>query len=1615
MNNATVRNALGKLLALASLVIMPSLHAGSHTWSGAVNGNWSTAGNWSAGGVPAIGEASLTMTFPGSATRTVMTNNIGALTVTSMTFSGSNYIVRGASTITFAPSLINVLCSGNSNTIESTLSLPGNFAVSVGDNKVMAFHTLTGAGSLLQLGEGEIHLRGVANNTLSGGYIVNVGRLVLAKTGLATAVAAPLTIIGTTNFGQLAFVSMAGSDQIAGNVNVIIHSTGGLVLNGHTNTINDLTVMAGSVFNDGLLRLNGDLRLSALDGVFPLPDTSPIIRGNLEFIGAFSTVTVSNLTCEIEANIIENGGPTDINKMGPGTLWLKGGGNFTGLLNIQEGTVRAEQAASFGSVAGTTLVASGASLVLGAGIVTSESFELAGGGVGGQGALQTASGLVTIFGNVFLTGDTSMRVPLAGHQLFLSGIVIGTGGLRKLGEGEMRLLGAGTNTFTGASFVDKGLLNLSKNAGVRAIGSVTVTNGASLVFNNNEVMDNAGILSIHAGGSVNLTNRMESIGGLNLGSDTVLDMGLGTLTTFGTIYAGPPYTTNSNGKATMRGNLSLGGGQRTFSTDSTALYLDCHISDGAGVGSIFQEWDGGSIHLLRSNSFTGPVSLSGFCHVSNAFGFGAPGGGLFSTNTTTGIIVFEHPTIAIGGENVTSWERGIQFRSDGTNAWNGSIALLSNSVYNATYPPDLIFDGAGELAINGVISGPGTVKVSDGTLRLTASNTYSLGHFIGGTLIVQHTNALGVPGLRTYLAGGHRLVLQLPNGGVVTGHTLRPWLPIGGSGGTLEVIGAVSNTWAGPVEMAIFDQTLQVHVPNSSSTLKIDGTISGTGGLEKTGDGSLYLAGAHSNTYSGDTVVTGGNLVLNKPNGVQAVSNTAVNYPASLHWAGSEQIADAATLSLYGGAFIGHTNAYLGSHYETLTDLKLRNSRVTGTTGALTLLGHVDLTHNIVFGSFNQIYATVLLGPGEHQVFSMNSPGSDSSALSLVGSVHETGGSAGLTVLNAGLQLRGSNSFSGPVIVDGSVLSAGLSVHHPHALGSPAQGTFLTNSANLDLAMPSGSVLAGESLVLANHRPGAQQPCALTMYGEFTNTWAGPITLLETNWVQVTFGSKLTVDGPVFGPAILNSIGNGELVLAGAQPNTISGLIMDEGILRLAKPAGVPAFLGDFSLNTDGFDSVPPTLILEASDQFPPQATARLGQGGGTNALLNLNGHAATIRRLLGVGTVAMGAGTLTISNATAQYSDFAGRLQSAPGGLLRHQGIGTQRGGTFALNGATWLQGGTMYFDSGFIDQGLDISAGAVMEMFSPQALFGSLSGAGKLITSSGIIYVGANNASTIFSGVIEGGGNTNLVKIGTGALTLAGTSTHLGKMVVWNGTLLVNGSLAGPVHVERIAPGTLATLGGTGVLQNASIVGLGARLSPGATLNVPSYGKLTAANVAVVDGAIYACEIGGTNAGVNLDQIQSTDTFTLSGVTPTSGVASFTTFGAGVVSNRYAVVKSAVPVSGTFTGMSEGSTFFPSAGRSMSITYAGGASGHDIVLTDLSAIPPGSFSGIQVLTNGHVQLGGTGTPGALYDVEANANLNTTNWFVIGTALANFNGVISFTDTNTVQHPMRFYRFVLP
>lgn len=1350
-------------LGLCAL-IPPALHAASHTWSGAVNGLWSNAGNWSSGGVPVLGESSLSLTFPVSATRTVMTNDIGALTVNAMNFQGSNYVLRGASTITFGSSLINVLCGGTSNVIESPLNLPGGFAVSVSDNRVMAFHTLVGAGYLVKFGEGEVHLRGGAANTLSGGYTVNVGTLSLQKTGGATAVASDLTIVGTTNLGQYASVRLESSEQIAGNVNVIVHPSGLLSMNNCTNTINDLTVMSGTVWLGGLLRLNGDVYLSGTDNPFPTPDLEPQIDVDLEFLGASSTITVSNLTCDIAGSIVEYGTATAINKTGPGVLALKGtANNYTGALNINQGRVIADHSSALGTIAGTTVVAAGATLELrGGGINSSEAISLTGLGVDGQGALQAFSGAHTLSGGITLSGETGMGVNGSGNSLNLNGVVGGAGGIRKLGDGTLTLSGFGNNGFSGASWVAGGRLNLSKSAGVRAIGSVTVTNGAQLHFTANEQMDNAGLLSLYSAAICNLTNRSETLGGLNFGRGITLDTGTGTLTLLGNVYVGPPYTT-AGGSTTIRGSLSLGGATRRFHAPDLSLRFDCVISDGSGVGGLSLNGGGGALgfgnfQFIRTNTFNGPITADYaglFAH--NPQSFGTTNAGIIGTNNCE-IILF-NDDLAVTGESLTS-EQLVILYSTGTNAWNGPVFLAnSNSI-----------------------------------LRFN------------------------------------------------------PW--------------TVGDT----------------------NTLTVNGSISGPGGLVL-GD-SFYYA-------------------------------------------------------------------------------------------------------------------------------------------------------PGMTV-----RLTQSNSYTGTTLVSVGTLA----IQHPQGLGGAPQGTTVTAEGSLRLELPDGATVINEPLTFDPGSYGTNRPPGLMLAGAVSNNWNGPISMAgnPSRITVLNMSGTLVLNTAITGGGALAKTGPGNLILAGTGSNQISQLIAEYGPTTLAQTGGYAVPSGDVTVLGDDFKAfeginyfTPATVQLDKPGQLPPFTTLNLvGPYGG----ISLNEQNLTIREVSGTGSLYTATGTLTFSNAVGEASYFHGRISSEYGARTNLIKLGA---GSLFLNGpaTAWYNGsywdvydsiglyGTVQMQGGFLELtngvigSLQLAPGTItvarsapvagVEAFLQNGLqLGALSGSGDLALNDGSwVYVGNNDTSTEFSGEIDGGSPAKLIKTGTGALTLNGSGiAYTGSALVERGTLLVNTPFNCNILVQPEQAGMTATLGGTGQVQNVTLTGTGSRIAPGATTNTPSYGRLSVGNLILGAGTGYRCEIGGTNAGVNLDQIDASGTVTLSG-----GFADFTAFGAGVTSNRYAVVKSTVPVSGTFLGAAEGAYVYPAAGRFMVLTYLT-AAGKEVTLIEQAGAPLSNINitGITNQPNGHITLTGTGNTGSTYFIEACTNLATTNWIPLGSVTGDWNGGISFTDTNAPNFPQRFYRFRL-
>jgi hypothetical protein len=119
---------------------------------------------------------------------------------------------------------------------------------------------------------------------------------------------------------------------------------------------------------------------------------------------------------------------------------------------------------------------------------------------------------------------------------------------------------------------------------------------------------------------------------------------------------------------------------------------------------------------------------------------------------------------------------------------------------------------------------------------------------------------------------------------------------------------------------------------------------------------------------------------------------------------------------------------------------------------------------------------------------------------------------------------------------------------------------------------------------------------------------------------------------------------------------------------------------------------------------------------------------------------------------------------------------------------------------------------------------------------------------------------------------------------------------------------------------------------------------------------------------------------------------------------------------LTGTFVGAPEGTVFPSSDGKLFRITYQGGT-GNDVVVTRHYTMPPGgTMTGVSRLPDGRMRIGGIGLPFESYHVLANTNLSTTNWITIGSVSSGDEfGTLEFLDNDAPNHPMRFYRLVLP
>ncbi|MCX7005388.1 MAG: autotransporter-associated beta strand repeat-containing protein, partial [bacterium] len=221
--------------------------------------------------------------------------------------------------------------------------------------------------------------------------------------------------------------------------------------------------------------------------------TSKLILGADSSVGGSGTLTISDVI---------SGSGKALTKVGAGTLTLSGANTFSGALNIQEGTIVADNNSALGAVASGVSVSSGAILVLaGSRTIGAKALNLSGyGNSFTRGALHNNSdnniyqGPITLAapswisseagtltldvatGNNAIEGPYNLTLGGAGNITINDPIATGTGTLTKDGNGTLNL--SGDNTYSGATTVNGGTLLV--NGSLAAGSAVEVGNGSTL-------------------------------------------------------------------------------------------------------------------------------------------------------------------------------------------------------------------------------------------------------------------------------------------------------------------------------------------------------------------------------------------------------------------------------------------------------------------------------------------------------------------------------------------------------------------------------------------------------------------------------------------------------------------------------------------------------------------------------------------------------------------------------------------------------------------------------------------------------------------------------------------------------------------------------------------------------------------------------------------------------------------------------------------------------------------------------------------------------------------------------------------------------------------------------
>lgn len=832
----------------------------------------------------------------------------------------------------------------------------------------------------------------------------------------------------------------------------------------------------------------------------------------------------------------------------------------------------------------------------------------------------------------------------------------------------------------------------------------------------------AGSTLVFPAGASNLSTTNDLSAGISFAKVTLSGSGY-TLAGNAIVLAGTLTDSSTSGSNTIALNMSIAATRSIVVTNAAeTLTLSGAISGAGGLTKTYA----GTLVLAGTNTFAGVLTVStGTLSVSSDANLGAA-----PATPTAGALSLK-----------------------GTLATTASFTINANR--GITYAGTLTLDIAPSTTLTYAGAATGTAivtKADTGTLVLAGTSTNTGAYKLtGGVLRISSDANLGTPpttaATKLYFSGGE----------LDTTATM-----------TLDANRNMSFTTDAVIDVA------------PGTTLTYGGKASGSGdALTLPDTGTLALTG--TNTFSGNTNVNAGTLLLGSTTAISNSSNVIVLGTLDLdgltHTIGS----------LAGSGTVTNSNATAATLSTNADNASTTFSGViqdgAGTTG-LTKLGSGILTltgHNTYTGATGVSAGTLQVGAANAIPSATDVVGSSSGTLDLngysitIGSLAGTGkvldsgapatltsnadnastaytgiisdGSGPLSLVKTGtgtLTLGGLNTYTGTTTVSTGTLQLGKA----NALPST---TDLTDNATFDMGGFSDAIgsLAGS--------------------GGITNSGASTATLsTNSNNASTTFSGTIA-DGA--GTVALTKVGTGTLTLSGN--NGFSGLI--------TLTAGTLAVSADANLGT-----------------APASATTAIKFSGGTLATtatfaINANRNMS----LTADAVIDVAPGTTLTYGGTASGSGRALTLPDTGTLLLT---------GTNTFTGATNINAGTLQLGSATpLATGSNVVITGTLDIDGTAATTGAISGSGTITNSSataGTLSTNTGSASATFSGVVKDGtGSVALAKLGSGTLTLTGANTYSGDTTITAGTLQIGAANALPTSAQIVGAGGAFDIGGFSV----------------------------------------------------------------------------------------------------------------------------------------------------------------------------------------------------------------------